>query len=211
MTVFLSIAFAWLFGFATHAQMLPATAEQQTMMLARILAASEKMESLVCDFEQTKELSILSERMVSKGKMYYRKNGRLRWEYLSPYSYTFVLNDKKILLQTEAGKNVIDIKSNRFFQELVKIMINGVSGSGLTDVKSFTNGYYWSERKWEVILRPVRKEMRQMFSSIKLTFNVDDFTVDSVEMEERNGDKTNIRLTDKKVNGKVEDRQFDID
>ncbi|MDR1602779.1 MAG: outer membrane lipoprotein carrier protein LolA [Tannerella sp.] len=209
--VFYSFAFAWLFGLAIHAQMPPATAEQQKMMLEKIMAASEKMESLICDFEQTKELSVLSEQIISKGKMYYRKNGRLRWEYLSPYSYTFILNDKKILLQTETGKNVIDIKSNRFFQEIVKIMINGVDGSGLTDFKNFTNSYYWSDKKWEVILSPVKKEMKQIFSSIKLTFNVNDFTVESVVMEERNGDKTNIRLTDKKLNGKVEDRQFNID
>ncbi|MDR0756306.1 MAG: outer membrane lipoprotein carrier protein LolA [Tannerella sp.] len=191
--------------------MQPATAEQQKMMLEKIMAASGKMESLICDFEQTKDLSVLSEQMVSKGKMYYRKNGKLRWEYLSPYSYTFILNDKKILLQTETGKNVIDIKSNRFFQETVKIMISGVDGSGLTDFKSFTNSYYWSEKKWEIILKPVKKEMQQMFSSIKLTFDVDDFTVDCVTMEERNGDKTTIRLTDKKMNGTIEDRQFNID
>ncbi|MDR2119763.1 MAG: outer membrane lipoprotein carrier protein LolA [Tannerella sp.] len=208
---FLTLVIAWLYGAAIHAQMLPATAEQQKVMLEKIMAASEKMESLICDFEQTKELSLLSEKMISNGKMYYRKNSRLRWEYLTPYNYAFVVNDKKILLQTESGRNVIDIKSNRFFQEIVKIMINGVNGSGLTDLKNFTGSYYRSDKKWEVVLAPVKKEMKQMFSCIRLTFNVDDFTVDNVEMEERNGDRTNIRLTGKKQNVQIEDRRFHID
>jgi outer membrane lipoprotein-sorting protein len=210
--VFFAIALAWLTGgFALYAQMQPATAEQQKMMLEKITAASERMESLVCHFEQTKELSLLSEKMISHGTMYYRNSGLLRWEYSSPYNYAFVLNGKKILLQTETGRNVIDIKSNQFFQEIVKVMINGVSGSGLTDLKNFAPLYCWSEKKWEVSLAPVKKEMKQMFSAIKLTFNVDDFTVDNVEMEERNGDRTNIRLTDKKINEKIEDRRFNID
>lgn len=206
-----SFTLAWLLGTAIHAQTTPATPEQQQTMLDKITAASAQMQTLICDFEQTKALSILNEQIVSKGKMYYKQNGKLRWEYVSPYNYTFILNGDRILLQTESSKNVIDVKSNRLFREIVKVMINGVNGSGLTDLKNFTGKYYRSEKKWEVILTPVKKEMKQMFSSIKLTFNVSDFTVESVEMEEQNGDKTTIRLTDKKTNGKIEDRQFDID
>ncbi|MDR1406505.1 MAG: outer membrane lipoprotein carrier protein LolA [Tannerella sp.] len=208
---FFLFAMAWLCCLTAHSQTAPATPEQQKMMLEKIMAASDRMESLICNFEQTKELSLLSEIIVSKGKMYYRKNNRLRWEYLSPYKYTFILNDRKILMQTENSRSVVDVKSSQLFQEIVRIMINGVSGSGLTDLKNFTNSYYWSEKTWEVVLEPVKKEMKQMFARIKLTFNIDDFTVDRVEMEERNGDKTNIRLTDKKRNDDIEDTQFHID
>ncbi|MDR1331498.1 MAG: outer membrane lipoprotein carrier protein LolA [Tannerella sp.] len=209
--IFYSVAVAWLFVLTVRSQTAPATPEQQKMMLGKIMGASAGMGSMVCDFEQTKELSLLSEKIVSKGKMYYRKNGLLRWEYLTPYRYAFVLNGDKILMQTGNSRNVVDVRSNRFFQELVKVMMSGVNGSGLTDARNFTSSYYAGDRKWKAVLVPVGKEMKQMFASIRLTFSVDDFTVDSVEMEEQNGDKTIIRLTDKKLNAEIDDTQFHID
>jgi outer membrane lipoprotein carrier protein len=188
-----------------------ATSNQKQLMLEKITVASAQMKSLICDFEQTKELSMLSEKMVSKGKMYYRNDNCLRWEYVSPYVYTFVLNDKKILMQAEnSQQNVIDVKSNRFFQEIIKVMLNGISGNGLTDIKSFTVNYYWSENLWRVDLEPLQKEMKKMFSTIKLTFNVKDYSVDKVEMEEQYGDKTIILLQGKQFNKAIENEKFII-
>ncbi|MDR1918504.1 MAG: outer membrane lipoprotein carrier protein LolA [Tannerellaceae bacterium] len=195
-----------------HAQKLvPASRAEQQEMREKIGTASQKMTNLICNFEQVKELSILNDKMISKGKMYYRNDNCLRWEYLSPYSYTFVLNDKKILMQTGDSRNVIDLKSSKFFQEIVKIMMNGINGSGLTDLKSFEASYYKKETEWEIHLLPLQKDMKQMFSAIKLTFNTKNYTVDQVEMNERNGDATLIRLFDKQFNNKIEDDTFHID
>ncbi|GHT01300.1 hypothetical protein AGMMS49525_01640 [Bacteroidia bacterium] len=201
------------FSINVNAQKLvPATSEQKQLMLERITASSANMQSLICNFEQVKELSILNEKMISKGKMYYRSDNCLRWEYTSPYIYTFVLNDKKIMMQAESGKkNVIDIKSSRFFQEIVKVMMNGINGTGLKDIKSFTVNYYWSENQWRVNLIPLQKEMKKMFSTIKLTFNVNDYTVDNVEMDEPNGDTTTILLTGKQFNKTIENAKFTVD
>jgi len=193
-------------------QLFPATLEQKQLMLEKITESSIKMESLICEFEQVKILSILEEKMISKGKMYYRNDNCLRWEYVSPYIYTFVLNDKTIMMQAEnSKKNVIDVKSSRFFQEIIKIMMNGINGSGLSDTKNFSVDYYWSETQWKVHLIPLQKEMKKMFSTIKLTFNVKDYSVDKVEMEEQNGDATTVLLSGKQFNKKIENEKFVID
>ncbi|GHT09324.1 hypothetical protein FACS189432_06290 [Bacteroidia bacterium] len=201
-----------IFSLNLNAQkLIPATSAQQQLMLEKITASSAQMKSLICDFEQVKELSLLNEKMVSKGKMYYRNDNCLRWEYNSPYLYTFVLNDKKVMMQAEAGKtNVIDVKSSKFFQEIIKVMMNGINGNGLKDIKSFTINYYWSENQWQVHLIPLQKEMKKMFSTIQLTFNVKDYSVDKVEMEEQNGDTTTIVLSGKQFNKAIENAKFII-
>jgi outer membrane lipoprotein carrier protein len=190
----------------------PATPEKQREMIAQIEKASRQMTTLICDFEQVKTLSVLNEELVSKGRMYYRNDHCLRWEYLSPYQYTFVLNKNTILMQAENSRNVIDIKSSRFFQEIVKIMMNGINGSGLTDLKSFDVRYYEQEKEgfWEAHLFPLQKDMKQMFAVIKLTFNTKDYSVEQVEMDERSGDTTIIRLSGKQINEKIEDDTFHI-
>ena len=193
-------------------QFSPATREQQQTMQESIAKSSADMNSLICDFEQVKELTILNEKMISKGKMYYRNDSRLRWEYQSPYFYTFLLNNNKILMKTESSQNVVDVKSSRLFQEIVRIMMSSINGTGLIDdSKSFTSTYHWGERECQVIFVPVSKELKKMFSTIKLTFNKNDYTVDKVEMEEQSGGTTVIKLTQKRFNEIIEDEKFAID
>ncbi|MDR2449732.1 MAG: outer membrane lipoprotein carrier protein LolA [Prevotellaceae bacterium] len=192
-------------------QLVPVTKEEQRYMLEKIEASSAKMNTLVCDFEQTKALSLLDEKMISKGKMFYRQDRCLRWEYLSPYTYTFILNDKKILMQTGKSRNVVDVKSNKLFQEAVKIMMGSVNGKGLMDTKNFRATYYWGEKAWTIILIPLQKEMKQIFSLIELTLDVEDYTVDKIKMEEPNGDATLIRLWNKQFNLKIDDEKFAVD
>jgi len=189
----------------------PANAEQIPLMLEKINAASAKMESLVCDFEQTKELSILNEKMLSKGSMYYRNDRCLRWEYHTPYTYLFVLNRQQILMQAENSRHVLDVQSSRFFQEIVQMMMNGISGSGITDTQSFRITYYRSEQQWRVDMIPLQRELKKMFSLIRLTFNLRDYSVDQVVMEEPNGDATTIVLSAKQFNRKLEDATFAVD
>jgi outer membrane lipoprotein-sorting protein len=113
------------------------------------------------------------------------------------------------MMQAEnSQKNVIDVKSSKFFQEIIKIMMNGINGNGLKDIKSFTVSYYWSANQWRVQLIPLQKEMKKMFSTIKLTFNVKDYSVDKVEMEEQNGDTTTILLSGKQFNKTIENAKF---
>ena len=195
----------------TAQELKPVTGEQQKAMTERITEASAKMKSLSCDFEQVKELSILDEKMISKGKMNYRQESRLRWEYLEPYTYLFVLNDKKLLMQAETTRNVMDVKSSKMFQEIVKIMMNSINGKGLTEIESFDNKYFTQGNKWVVELIPTQKEIKRIFSSITLTFNINDYTIDNVKLFEQNGDNTIITLLNKQFNKEIGDSVFHID
>jgi outer membrane lipoprotein-sorting protein len=187
--------------------------DEEREVEAQIEKASRNMTSLVCRFEQVKTLSVLNEEMVSQGRLYYRNDRRLRWEYLSPYAYTFVLNGQTVLMQAENSRNVVDVKASGFFREIVRIMMNGISGSGLTDGKSFDVRYCKSPREglWEAQLVPRQKDMKQLFASIILTFNAEDYTVEQVLMNERSGDATRIRLYGKQLNAPIEDDTFHID
>jgi outer membrane lipoprotein-sorting protein len=164
---------------------------------------------LVCDFEQTKTMSLLSDDITSTGKMYYRRDGCLRWEYAPPDAYTFIQNNKKALMLA-GDKRISDVKLSRFFQEMVGVMMNGISGSGLTDTKNFDVSYSGNVAQLEVTLVPVRKEMKKMFSSIKLTFNLKDYTADEIELKEKSGDVTIIRLLNKQLNVDVDNAKFDV-
>ncbi|MGZ4036422.1 MAG: LolA family protein, partial [Bacteroidia bacterium] len=58
----------------------------------RIEAMSKATNAIESDFTQEKNLSVLSEKVNSKGHFSFKKENMLRWEYTTPYKYLIVIN-----------------------------------------------------------------------------------------------------------------------
>jgi len=184
------------------------TVSAQTAEIARAAAAVKTME---CDFVQTKQLKLLNDKLVSKGRMYYRQSDKLRWEYRSPYTYTFILNGQKVLLKNARKTDVIDTSQNKIFREIARMMMSSVVGDCLGNDKDFKTAIATTPTEWVATLEPKRKDMRQMFRQIILHFNRTKKMVSSVELIEPKGDKTVIELQNVKTNAPVADTLFALD
>jgi outer membrane lipoprotein carrier protein len=187
------------------------TAQQSEAQIRQaITQAASAMKTMQCDFTQTKHLRMLNDKMTSKGRMYYQQTNRLRWEYTSPYSYTFILNDDKVLLKNAQRNDVIDVNKNKLFREIARIMMNSVVGTSLTDDKSFKSTIATNGSEWTATLLPQRKDLRQLFQKIILHFNRTNAMVKQVELIEKNGDKTVIELNNIRTNEKISADMFTI-
>lgn len=180
-------------------------------IISQINTAASKMTSMQCDFVQTKTVKLLNDKMVSKGKMYYQQQNKLRWEYTSPYTYTFILNGSKVSLKKKNRNDVIDVNQNKMFREIVNIMMNSVVGKCLSDKKSFKTTIQDAQTEYKATLVPQSKEMKQMFTKIILHFNKQQSVVTKVEMMEKNGDSTVISLTNIVKNKTLNAKVFAID
>lgn len=187
-----------------------AYAQTEKEIIDMVGKASAEMKSLECDFVQTKHLKILNDKMVSKGKMYYMQPGRLRWEYTSPYTYTFILNDSQVLLKNSTRSDVIDVNQNRIFKEIARLMMNSILGNCLTDEKSFQTDIETKGHEWIATLVPLKKDMKQMWTKLVLHFDSVKKSVVMVEMHEKTGDYTEIRLDNIKINHQIAESTFSI-
>ena len=177
--------------------------QNEAQIRQAITQAASTMKTMQCDFTQTKHLKMLNDKMTSKGRMYYQQTNRLRWEYTSPYSYTFILNDDKVLLKNKQRNDVIDVNKNKLFREIARIMMNSVVGTSLTDDKSFKSTIATNGNEWIASLLPQRKDMKQLFQKIILHFNRTNAMV-------KNGDKTVIELNNIRTNEKISADMFTI-
>ena len=184
--------------------------QNEAQIRQAITQAASTMKTMQCDFTQTKHLKMLNDKMTSKGRMYYQQTNRLRWEYTSPYSYTFILNDDKVLLKNKQRNDVIDVNKNKLFREIARIMMNSVVGTSLTDDKSFKSTIATNGNEWIASLLPQRKDLKQLFQKIILHFNRTNAMVKQVELIERNGDKTVIELNNIRTNEKISADMFTI-
>ena len=175
----------------------------------RLNEATARITTMQCDFVQTKHLSVLNDKMVSKGRMYYQKSDRLRWEYTSPYTYVFILSGHEILLKNKNRSDIIDVNQNRMFREIVQIMLSSVVGDCLDD-RNFKSTLSTTAAEYVATLVPQRKNMKQMFTSIVLHFDKQRALVTKVELTEKNNDRTVIELKNVKTNHAISPRLFDI-
>jgi len=172
------------------------------------VAASVK--TLKCDFVQTKNLKMLGDKMISKGIMYCSQPNQLRWEYLSPYTYTFILNGNQVLLKKGSRNDIIDVNQNKMFKEIARIMMNSVLGKCLTDKKDFKVSLSSQDNYYIATLIPLKKEMKQTFTKIRLHYNRTSSMIVKVDMYEKNGDSTIIELIDIHRNDSVEASVYEI-
>ncbi len=151
--------------------------------VAAINSANAGVKSLQADFMQVKEMAIVKEKMVSSGKMYFQ-DGSLRWEYVKPSKSVFVTDKDQM-------------KSNRMFRSMAGLMAGSLTGINLND-PSFKVTMYSPGKGYVAELVPLKREMKQMFTKIRLFFGADN-RVRQVELEESQG-RTVITLSNVKYN-----------
>ena len=73
-------------------------------------------------------------------------------------------------------------------------MMNTVTGKALSDSSDFSVDIESSGSNWIVTLVPKKKDIKQMFSKIVLTFTKSNTMISEINIYEKNGDRTNIKL-----------------
>jgi outer membrane lipoprotein carrier protein len=191
---------------------IPLSAQQLTeeQIKQKVNQTASAMKTMQCDFVQTKHLKMLNNDFVSHGKMYYQQSNKLRWEYTSPYSYTFILNNDQVLLKNKQRNDLIDVKQNKLFKEIVRIMMSSVIGNCLTDDKNYKVSIATIGNEWVATLLPQRKDMKQMFQKLVLHFNAKKSVVNTVELYDKNGEKTIIELKNIRINETIHPHMFVI-
>ena len=98
------------------------TAEQQKQLVEKIDKAASAMKSMQCDFTQTKSMKLLKKEMKSNGVMYFKQPNKLRWQYTSPYDYTFIMNGDKVRIKSTKSTQDINVQGNKIFRQITNII-----------------------------------------------------------------------------------------
>lgn len=197
-------------GFVVKAQYPGYTAVADLVKFKTAFAAvALKTTSIKSDFTQDKNLSMLSEKITSKGNFWFKKDSRVRMEYTQPFKYLMILNKDKVYVKDGAKESKVSTKSNKMFQQINKIMIDCMQGTML-DNTDFKTRVFENKTAALVELTPVSKGMKEMFKSINVVVDKKDFSVTSIQMLELSGDNTIMRFTNKELNAAIADNLFDI-
>jgi outer membrane lipoprotein-sorting protein len=172
-------------------------------------AAAQRTTAIKSDFIQEKNLSMLSEKIISKGKFWFKKESQVRMEYSQPFQYLMIINNDRVFVKDGQKENKISTKSNKLFQQINKIMIDCMQGTTLTN-PDFKTRVFENKTTSLVELSPLTKGLKELFKSILVIIDKKDFSVTSIDMQELSGDNTHIRFTNKELNATIPDALFII-
>jgi outer membrane lipoprotein-sorting protein len=176
----------------------------------RLVNMTGKVNTIESDFIQEKNLSILSNTIVSKGHFCYRKTNNIRWEYTQPYQYLIIISNNKIFIKEDKNQKQYDIQSNKMFQEMNKFINGCIQGDILKNEQDYKIGYFEDEKNYFVSLVPKAEAMRRMLNEVQIWFNRNDLTVSRINMVESGGDYTKIDFVNKELNTEIPIEKFNF-
>ena len=171
--------------------------------------AAASIESIQSGFSQEKTLTMLSEKMNSNGKFWYRKKDKLRMEYVHPYPYLMILSGGKIFVKDGQKENQFSANSSKIFQQVNRILIDCVSGNMLNN-PDFQARIFENAGSFLIEFQPEAKNLKELYKNINIVIDKKEYTATVVEMIEVSGDKTTIRFQNKVLNAPIPDSVFNI-
>lgn len=169
--------------------------------------AAQQTQSVKSDFVQEKHLSLLADKIVSKGKFWFKKENRVRMEYASPTYYLMIINGKNVRIKDARTDKSISTGGNKLFEQISRITADCVQGNVLNNA-DFTTKVLENGTQYLLQLTPVAKGMKQFFSRIELLVDKKDLNVAKIVMHEASGDRTEMTFIKRELNAAIPDEMF---
>lgn len=171
--------------------------------------ANKELSDISSDFKQIKNLSLLEEKLHSKGRFYYKKEFKVRIEYTEPFSYLMVMNGGKMLVKDEQKSNTINTGNSKMMQSVNRIIVDCMSGNVFAN-PDFKVNAYTGAKKYLISMRPVSAEMKKMFDKIDVYLEMNDLKVISLVMTEKGGDYTSMDFYNIQHNSSLNESLFKV-
>lgn len=171
--------------------------------------ANTGLYNISSDFKQVKNLSLLAEKIHSKGKFYFMKPGMVRIEYTEPYYYLMVMNGSKMMVKDEQKANKINTGNSKMMQSVNRVMVDCMQGTVFTNPDFKTTAYQDGSR-YLLSLIPATADMKKLFEQIDVYMNKSGMDVVKLVMTEVGGDFTAMEFYNTKHNSSLNEALFKI-
>jgi len=170
---------------------------------------SKKIVSIKSDFLQEKIMTMLTEKIVSRGEFSFKRSDKVRIEYKTPYSYLMIINGNQMFSKDGSKESRVNVSSNKMFRQVNRIIVDCVQGTILYN-KDFTSKILENESLYLLELTPQTKMLKDFFQVIRIQIEKTNYSVSLIELNEQGGDKTTMRFSNKHFNQAMNDEIFTL-
>ncbi len=187
---------------------LNATGAEQTNVaevIERLREVREKTEDFSADLLQEKKLSLLKEKVVSRGRIRYKKPNYFLIEFFHPEPSQMVFDGKTLLLYFKEEK-----VAERYRVDANPMVERYLLFSKDPFQEKLAQWRIIEDRGTVLTMEILPKEKEAVFLKTRLWVSKKDWTVVGMEMVERNGDTTLLRYSNVKINTGLTSADFQI-
>ncbi len=184
-----------------------AHAEQATADLNNM---ASKLSSIQSDFVQEKHMEFLDVTVTSKGKFWFNRPNKLRWEYVDPFNYVIVINNGKITISDNGQNSEFKVKGNKIFEQINYVIVNSLSGKIDGDDK-YDVSLFENADSYLVKMLPKAEDVKEVLNEMNMYISKPDLSVYKIKMVESTSDYNIITFNNRKLNESIPDHVFIID
>ena len=166
----------------------------------------KETKTIQADFTETATSPLLTTAQKGSGKMWYKRENKIRWEKSKPESQIILINGKTVKLQ-EKGKEVSSASSKMVVKKIQGLMVQMMTGEFLNE-KEFKIGYYENKSNYKLVLTPKSDKMKRYVSEIILIFTKKEGTIKELTMMTDKDNKLVYSFSNMEVNGTINDSKF---
>ena len=172
----------------------------------QIKNAAGQVNTVRCDFIQEKHMKIFANPLVSKGVLYFKVPGSLRWEYISPIrSILLMHNGKTKRFIMRKGGFIEDSSANLqamgFVLKEITMWLNGRFDENPQFTATLEAGH-------KILLLPKEKSFSMMIQKIELILSDRPGIIKSVIIYESDNSFTKLVFKKSILNDKIDDSMF---
>lgn len=166
---------------------------------------------LKANFVQVRYVAFFSDLLSSRGRLFYEKPDRLRWEMHEPYASIMIFNGGLFAKYNRENGKYVRMKSG--MEKLMRESLSQIITMMNADFTRMKKDYDISVRQQEkyiVTLVPLSTAMRRIIDSIVIDLDPIVYRVEKVKILEAQGDSIEIRFSDSDENVQLEESFFDV-
>ncbi len=188
---------------SAQTKMTPAEANTLKALVKRQADATNTITS---NFTQYKHLDFLSDDIESNGKLAFKTPDLVKWEYVTPFSYSIIFKNQTLYINDDGNKSNMDVGGNKIFTQLNQLITASIRGD-LFDDDQFDISYFKKDDNSMVDLTPKDAQFAEFIKAFHMTFNKTGEVVE-VKMIEPSDDYTQIVFSGRKTNQPLSDADF---
>jgi outer membrane lipoprotein carrier protein len=188
----------------------PSRAQEQPPegLIDRVQSRYEQTRELEATFTQQATLKTLNETQASSGKVYIKKPGKMRWDYLEPEHQVILLKDDFLRVYTPEFNQLVEQPITNLYK--AKTPIAFLAGQAkLKELFKFKIEALNGNKKdalWRIILRP--KEDNPQLKELHLEVDPSTYDINRSVIIDHFGNKTDIRYINIRVNHGLDEGIF---
>ena len=174
--------------------------------LQRLQQNQEAVKSLSANFVQVKKNPLFTEDQQAKGKFYYVKPDKIRWEEVSPINKHIIINGDK-LIQFDGASTTVTTTNGMQAGALKSFILKTVDGSIFND-KSFATEMTQSGNTILLLLTPKNKRAARHLLNVEMHFDVNSLFLEKLILRESETITTEITYSNQQRDLQLPDQLF---